>query len=240
MVQWKIGPLNERKLMLEGPSFHWTMIVGGRVYQSQNTQITKHSQKKCLVMKSFIMGRWWESWWEGMGRMVRRVRTRDDEENHLDYSGTSCASDYLCVVHQSYRRCYGRAWHGPMKERSKLWNCLHIQDIALGKVTGIQQILVTWYPICWPGFQKIQRSMSLAYSTKKHHSSMILGGKIAALDLDFIRKTGHRSKHDSRTSSSSSSSGSLARRPVKSCRKRCQMWSAETWREDLWKWLQFF
>lgn len=117
-------------------------------------------------MKSFIMGRWWESWWEGMGRMVRRVRTRDDEENHLDYSGTSCASDYLCVVHQSYRRCYGRAWHGPMKERSKLWNCLLIHDIALGKVTGIQQILVTWYPICWPGFQKIQRSMSLAYSTK--------------------------------------------------------------------------
>ena len=40
----------------------------------------------------------------------------------------------------------------------------------------------------------------------------------------FSSLTGHRSKHDSRTSSSSSSSGSLARRPVKSCRKRCQMW----------------
>ena len=78
-----------------------------------------------------------------MGRMVRRVRTRDDEENHLDYSGTSCASDYLCVVHQSYRWCYGRAWRGPMKERSKLWNCLLIHDIALGKVPGIQQILAT-------------------------------------------------------------------------------------------------
>lgn len=110
--------------------------------------------------------------------MIRRVRTRDNEENHLDYSGTSCASDYLCVVHQSYRWCYDRAWRGPMKERSKLWNYLHIQDLALGKVTGIQQILATWYPICWPGFQKIQRSMSLAYSTKTTTLQWFLMGKL--------------------------------------------------------------
>ena len=30
MVQWKIT-LNGRKLILEGPLFHWTMIMGGRV-----------------------------------------------------------------------------------------------------------------------------------------------------------------------------------------------------------------
>ena len=28
--KWKIARKNERKLILEGPMFHWTMIMGGR------------------------------------------------------------------------------------------------------------------------------------------------------------------------------------------------------------------
>ena len=165
--------------------------------------------------------------------MVRRVRTRDDEDNHPDYSGTSCASDYLCVVHQSYLRCYGRAWRGPMKVE----HVYSSTPLRSGKVRGNQQILDT--PSGGPGSRKSKVNVTclLNKKNKKHHSSdfMILAGHCSVgsgstSNWPSLRKqtsTKECSKHDRGTSSSSSSSGSLARRPVKSCR-RCQMCSEET------------